>query len=296
MTHKIAAISTKGGVGKTTTLANLGGVFADMGARVLMVDADPQPSLSKYYELEYEAPEGLTEVITSGSVGPSAISKTKFHNLDLIKSNDGEAELQHWLHKQPDRRSRLALALSSPVVTNSYDIVLIDTQGAIGPLQTCAAFAADTLVSPLPPDTASIREFRTGMLQVLHRLEKSETEPTTALAPIRALICKFDYSRDAKAILQELQGEFTVNDKVTFVQTLIPDAVAYKEAFSLRVPAHKHNTTGGKRMPSAYEVMHRVAWDLIPALYGVFAGGLSGNPDDVFGAAPTETMFAGARA
>lgn len=290
MTHKIAAISTKGGVGKTTTLANLGGVLADMGARVLFVDADIQPSLSKYYALSYEAPEGLTEVVTSGSVGPSCISKTTIPNLDLIKSNDGEAELQHWLHKQPDRRSRLAMALSSPVVTNNYDFVLIDTQGAIGPLQTCAAFAADTLVSPLPPDTASIREFRTGMLQVLHRLEQSETEPTTALAPIRAVICKFDYSRDAKAILQELQGEFTVNDKVSFVQTLIPDAVAYKEAFSLRVPVHKHNVTGGRRMPSAYEVMHRIAWDLVPQLYGVFAGGMSGDPDQVFGGAPADSI------
>lgn len=290
MTHKIAAISTKGGVGKTTTLANLGGVLADMGARVLLVDADIQPSLSKYYPLAYEAPEGLTEVVTSGSVGLSCISKTNIPNLDLIKSNDGEAELQHWLHKQPDRRSRLAMALASPVVTNNYDFVLIDTQGAIGPLQTCAAFAADTLVSPLPPDTASIREFRTGMLQVLHRLEQSETEPTTALAPIRAVICKFDYSRDAKAILHELQGEFTVNDKVSFVQTLIPDAVAYKEAFSLRVPAHKHNVTGGRRMPSAYEVMHRIAWDLVPRLYGVFAGGMSGDPDQVFGGAPADSI------
>ena len=226
MAHKIAAISTKGGVGKTTTLANLGGVLADMNLRVLMVDADIQPSLSKYYDLEFEAPDGLTEIVTTGSVGPSAISRTILPNLHLIKSNDGQAELQHWLHNQPDRRSRLALALSSPVVTNNYDFVLIDTQGAIGPLQTCSAFAADTLLSPLPPDTASIREFRTGMLQVLHRLEQSESEPTTALAPIRAVICKFDYSRDAKAILRELQSEFTANDKVDFIQTVIPDAVA----------------------------------------------------------------------
>jgi chromosome partitioning related protein ParA len=290
MAHKIAAISTKGGVGKTTTLANLGGVLADMNLRVLMVDADIQPSLSKYYDLEFEAPDGLTEIVTTGSVGPSAISRTILPNLHLIKSNDGQAELQHWLHNQPDRRSRLALALSSPVVTNNYDFVLIDTQGAIGPLQTCSAFAADTLLSPLPPDTASIREFRTGMLQVLHRLEQSESEPTTALAPIRAVICKFDYSRDAKAILRELQSEFTANDKVDFIQTVIPDAVAYKEAFSLRVPVHKHNIQGGRRMPSAYEVMHRIVWDLVPDLYGQFAGGLSGDPKQVFGDAPDVHM------
>ena len=58
-----AAISTKGGVGKTTFLANLGGLLADTGARVLLLDADTQPSLTKYFSLAYEAPHGLVEVV-----------------------------------------------------------------------------------------------------------------------------------------------------------------------------------------------------------------------------------------
>ena len=49
----ISAVSTKGGVGKTTLIANLAGLMADLGFRVLMVDADVQPSLTKYYELEF---------------------------------------------------------------------------------------------------------------------------------------------------------------------------------------------------------------------------------------------------
>jgi chromosome partitioning related protein ParA len=39
-----------------------------MGARTLLVDADPQPSLTKYFDLGYEAPQGLVEVITGGTV------------------------------------------------------------------------------------------------------------------------------------------------------------------------------------------------------------------------------------
>ncbi|PHS58356.1 MAG: chromosome partitioning protein, partial [Alcanivorax sp.] len=47
----VTICSTKGGVGKTTTTANLGGILADAGQRVLLVDADIQPTLSSYYPL-----------------------------------------------------------------------------------------------------------------------------------------------------------------------------------------------------------------------------------------------------
>ena len=204
MIRTFAALNSKGGVGKTTLLANIGGLLADMGARVLLVDADPQPSLTKYFEVTFEAPHGIVEVVTGGIVTHQAISRTSMSNLDLIRSNDGEAQLQHWLHGRADRRSRLARALNNPYVHDHCDYVLIDTQGAIGPLQSAAAFAADTLISPLPPDTPSVREFRSGTLRVLQTLEQDVDEPRAELAPIQAVICRYDYSRDAKALLTEL--------------------------------------------------------------------------------------------
>jgi chromosome partitioning related protein ParA len=278
-----AALNSKGGVGKTTLLANLGGLLADMGARTLLVDADPQPSLTKYFGLSYEAPEGLVEVVTGGTVTHLSISRTSVPSLDLIRSNDGEAQLQHWLHGRDDRRVRLATALNNPYVRDHYDCVLIDTQGAIGPLQTAAAFAADTLISPLPPDTPSIREFRSGTLRVLQRLEQDPDEPRAELAPIQAVICRYDHSRNAKALLTELRNEFSEGDRVTILGTMIPNAVAYKDAFTARMPVHAVNKSGGSRYPSGYEVMHRIVWELMPELYGHFAGRLKGDPEEVFG-------------
>jgi chromosome partitioning related protein ParA len=254
-----------------------------MGARTLLVDADPQPSLTKYFGLSYEAPEGLVEVVTGGTVTHLSISRTSVPSLDLIRSNDGEAQLQHWLHGRDDRRVRLATALNNPYVRDHYDCVLIDTQGAIGPLQTAAAFAADTLISPLPPDTPSIREFRSGTLRVLQRLEQDPDEPRAELAPIQAVICRYDHSRNAKALLTELRNEFSEGDRVTILGTMIPNAVAYKDAFTARMPVHAVNKSGGSRYPSGYEVMHRIVWELMPELYGHFAGRLKGDPDEVFG-------------
>ena len=53
-TQVISIVSTKGGVGKTTLTANIAALLADFGFRVLMIDADVQPSLSKYYPLSHQ--------------------------------------------------------------------------------------------------------------------------------------------------------------------------------------------------------------------------------------------------
>ena len=55
----VSIISTKGGVGKTTTAANLGGFIADAGLRVLLLDLDVQPTLSSYFTLDVRAPAGI---------------------------------------------------------------------------------------------------------------------------------------------------------------------------------------------------------------------------------------------
>jgi len=61
---KLTITSTKGGVGKTTLTANLGGILADLGYKVLLVDADVQPTLSSYYPLVARAERGLSALNT----------------------------------------------------------------------------------------------------------------------------------------------------------------------------------------------------------------------------------------
>lgn len=57
--HVFSVISTKGGAGKTTVAANLGGLLADAGKRMLL-ELDIQPTLSSYFDLTYEAPAAST--------------------------------------------------------------------------------------------------------------------------------------------------------------------------------------------------------------------------------------------
>ena len=72
----ITIVATKGGVGKTTLDANLGALLADMGVRVLLIDADVQPSLTRYYPIRDRMEFGLTEIIKRGVIAPDCISKT----------------------------------------------------------------------------------------------------------------------------------------------------------------------------------------------------------------------------
>ena len=110
----VSVISTKGGVGKTTVTANLGGLLADAGLKVLFIDLDSQPTLSSYYPLRTEAPGGTYELIALSDTAPDrVISQTAHPNLDVVISNDHAGQLPQLLLNAPDGRFRLAQLLSN---------------------------------------------------------------------------------------------------------------------------------------------------------------------------------------
>ncbi len=272
---KFTVTSTKGGVGKTTLTANLGALLADMGLRVLLIDADVQPSLSKYFPLASPKPTaGLTEVIVRGEVTEPCITATMYQNLDIVVSDDPEGNLPHWLLNRIDRGFRLRFALQSPVVSGAYDCVLIDTQGAIGPLQDAAVLAADILISPITPEILSAREFKDGTMELLDRLEPGSALGAT-LGPMKAVIYRQDRTTDARIIASGIRDDFIkFKGRVSVLDTVVPHAKAYKEAATLRIPVHRHERKREGVTPSASTVMHRLAWELIPSLQGVLADSL----------------------
>lgn len=199
MALKVSVVSTKGGVGKTTLTANLGGILADLGSRVLLVDGDVQPTLSSYYLLTHQALRGLVDVIETGQI-PHAISTTDI-GCDILLSNDPEARLPDWVLHTPDGRFRLKRILKH---LEGYDFILIDTQGALGPLQDMAVLAADILLSPIPPELLSAREFARGTLGMIERLSHME-DMGFPLGNLYGLVYRMDRTADARATADALR-------------------------------------------------------------------------------------------
>lgn len=272
----ISFVSTKGGVGKTTVAANLGGLLAAFGMKVLEIDADVQPSLSRFFPVHYRSPRGLTAVVTSGG-NPSAdcISRTIFSNLDLIYSDTADAGLQSWLNRREDRLMIMRRAMRSPVL-ESYDVVLIDTQGAVGELQKSAAMAADYMVSPVKPDALSAGEFASGTVAMLDELNRlSDFGASFRSGDLHVLINAHERTVNARVLTQTVRAQFGAGPRVRVLDTVIPSAAAYAGAAMSRIPVHDFDRR--RSFPrSAWNVMHALAWELFPALTGQYADGSRG--------------------
>lgn len=264
MAIKLTITSTKGGVGKTTITANLGGMLADLGHRVLLVDADVQPTLSSYYVLETRAEEGLTALITATRT-EGVISSTAVPNLDLIVSDDPTGKLQNWILHTPDGRVRLRHLLSR--LDDQYDAILIDTQGAIGPLQDAAVLAADLLLSPIPPEILSAREFSRGTIEMLDRL-RPMSHLGAPVGPLAGLIYRMDRTTNAREIASELRRQCSAAGKgrISILDTVVPATVAYREAATHQVPVHQWEPRRSGPTPSAYETMTTLVRELLPHL------------------------------
>ncbi|MDF5890266.1 ParA family protein [Pseudomonas syringae pv. syringae] len=261
----VSVISTKGGVGKTTVTANLGGLLADAGLRVLLLDLDSQPTLSSYYALKHKADAGAYEFIALNLTTPARIiSRTVVTGLDLILSNDDQGRLSTLLLHAPDGRLRLRNLLEK--FRAHYDLLLIDTQGARSVQLEMAILASDLALSPITPEMLAARELRRGTLKLLNELEPFR-HLGIAPPPLKLLLNQVsEIKSDTRMIMRSLREAFIGASAVHVLQSIIPDRVAYLNAASLGLPVHRveFRRPVGRRSVSALETMQALAIELFP--------------------------------
>ncbi|MDQ6822138.1 MAG: AAA family ATPase [Actinomycetota bacterium] len=146
-TRTIAISCQKGGVGKTTTAANLAAAWASDGRRVLAIDLDPQFALTRAFGwAPSSAPATAFEVIAGQAELPDAAVEVET-NLTLLASSRELAALELTLVAQTKREEFLARALRDHLA--QYEIVLIDCPPNLGLLTVNALFAAKETVVPI---------------------------------------------------------------------------------------------------------------------------------------------------
>lgn len=261
----ISVISTKGGVGKTTVIANLGGFIADAGLRVLLLDLDMQPTLSSYFEIASRAKCGVYELLVFNERDLSRLtSRTAIEGLDIVVSNDEHRQINTLLLNAPDGRLRLRHLL--PTFQPHYDLLLIDTQGARSVLLEMAALASDVAVSPVTPEILAARELRRGTVQLIE-----DIAPFRHLGiqppPLKLLLNRVPaVSANARLIQKSLHLIFREERGVEILQTEIPAIEAFQRAASHGLPAHRAEARrpSGRVTPAALEIVRGLATELCP--------------------------------
>jgi len=144
----IACANQKGGVGKTTTVINLGTYLALGGLRVLIVDVDPQGNATSGLGVDRSSLEGTLYDALTGSLPVSAvIIPTGVDGLSLVPSSISMAGAEIELAASDGRERRLGGLLTT--VADNYDYILLDCPPSLGLLTVNALTAADTVLIPL---------------------------------------------------------------------------------------------------------------------------------------------------
>ena len=161
--HKIAVVNMKGGVAKTTTAIHVAAGFAARGARVLLVDTDPQGTIAN--TLRVRAPRTLTDLV-HGADPVSVIVPGVRANLDLIAATPAAFALETQLAGVVQRETVLARSLRTVA---GYDVLVLDSSPAMSLLTYNALLLATALVMPIgmePMALVGARQTLDGVEQI----------------------------------------------------------------------------------------------------------------------------------
>lgn len=200
--RRIAVINQKGGVGKTTTTANLGAALARAGAKVLLIDLDPQSHLSLYFGVELSADQpSIYDVLTSGLRVDEAMIKVSDH-LSLLPADIDLAGAEVELVSVTGREVLLREALEP--VSDQFEFMLIDCPPALGVLTVNALCAMNEVLIPLQAHFLALQGLG-RLLQQTVTLVRQRINPNLTVAGI-ALCMHDSTTRLASEVVEDLTG------------------------------------------------------------------------------------------
>jgi chromosome partitioning protein len=203
----IALCNQKGGVGKTTTAINLGAALSELGRRVLLIDFDPQGSLSVGLGVN---PNSFDLTIYNLLVGPradprAAVVGTATPGLDLLPANIDLSAAEVQLVSEVAREHSLARVIGP--LKEDYDVILIDCAPSLGLLAVNALTAADGVIVPLECEFFALR----GVAMLTDTIDKVHDRLNPKLRLIGILGTMYDgrtlHNREVMERVLEAFGE-----------------------------------------------------------------------------------------
>lgn len=248
----IAITNQKGGVGKTTTTVNLGVGLARQGRRVLLLDADPQGSLS--ISLGIKQPDDLSVSLATIMQGviedePVPVDTAVHHHtegVDFIPANIELSGIDVSLVNTMSREHVLRTHVND--LRKHYDYILIDCMPSLGMMPINALVAADSVIIPSQPNFLSTK----GLNLLMRSIARVKRQINPGLTIDGILLTMVDSrTNNAKAIIASLRS--TVGQNLRVFNSEIPYSVRAAECSNEGKSIFAHDKHG--KVAQAYDAL-----------------------------------------
>ena len=247
-TKVIAVANQKGGVGKSTTVYNLGAGLAMQGKKVLLVDVDPQGDLTKMLglrkpnELPLTLGNAMNDIVAGVSGNEHSIIKQHHEGFDFVPGNRSLSAVEVGLVNAMSRETVLRQYINR--VKNDYDYVLLDCRPALGMLVINALSASDYVLIPVQAEYFAA-ENMTELVGTVQSIKRQINPKLKIGGVFMTMANDTNFRKDIVEWVKETYGKH-----LPIFQTVIPETVRLAEISTSNRSIYLHDPKG--RAAEAY--------------------------------------------
>ena len=257
-TKVIAVANQKGGVGKSTTVYNLGAGLAMQGKKVLLVDVDPQGDLTKMLglrkpnELPLTLGNAMNDIVAGVSGNEHSIIKQHHEGFDFVPGNRSLSAVEVGLVNAMSRETILRQYINR--VKNDYDYVLLDCRPALGMLVINALSASDYVLIPVQAEYFAA-ENMTELVGTVQSIKRQINPRLKSGGVFMTMANDTNFRKDIVESVREAYGKH-----LPIFQTVIPDTVRLAEISTSNRSIYLHDPKG--RAAEAYRNLTKEAMEI----------------------------------